>query len=96
MALASERVDTIDTVSVMTRGTLAIVDVDFAIQSSESLGAVACVSSNRIAADATVLTGSADTIVDVDVAFLSREARRTDTFVAIDHISTDTAIDARV
>lgn len=96
LALACERVDTIDAVAVMTRGTLTVVDVDFAVKAGESLWAIASVSGDRIPTDATILTWSADAVIDVDVAFLAGKTRRADAFVAIDHVSTYATIDARI
>ena len=96
VALARERIDAVDAISVMAGRALAVVDVDFAIQSGESLRAIASVSGDGIPADASVLTRSADAIVNVDVALLSGESWRTDAFVAVDHISADASVDARI
>ena len=96
MTLASEGIDSVDAIAVVARRALAVVDVDFAIESGESLRAVAGVKGNRVAANTAVLTGSTEAVVDIDVTLFAGEARRTDALVAIDHARADAAVDARV
>lgn len=96
MTLAGERIDAVDAIAVMARRALAVVDVDLAVQSGESLRTVASVAGDRISTDASVLTRRADAIVDVRLAFLAGEAERADAFVAVDHVRTDATVDARV
>ena len=69
--------------------------IDLAVESGESLRAVAGVSGDGIAADAGILAGGADAVVDVDVTFLAGEAQRADALVAVDHVGADAAVDAR-
>jgi len=73
---------------------LTVINVDLAVESSESLRAIASVSGDGIPANAAVLAGSADAIVDIDVALLSRESWRADALVAVDHISAEAAVEA--
>ena len=96
MALAGKRVDTVDAITMMTRRALAVVNINFAVESSESLWTVASVTGNRIATSATVLARPAHTVVNVNVTLFAGETRRADALVAIDHVGTNSAIDARV